>query len=176
MGEDSLRPPENPTSIHTIKFPNKGSQVVADRQEGSNAHQVLLDPTENFVLVPDLGADLIRVLSINKRGYLDQISVLSVPGGTGPRHGAFWRPKSTSLPSEGNPLFYMVVGELSGTVLVYRVDYLVDDKGLLFHLVETLDTLLRSDAYVPYYPAEIAVSVRNNSSLLLYETYTVLAR
>jgi hypothetical protein len=34
---------------------------IASRQDDSHAHHVILDPSRRFFLVPDLGADLIRV-------------------------------------------------------------------------------------------------------------------
>lgn len=36
------------------------------RQEAPHPHEALVDPTDSFIVVPDLGADLIRVFSIGK--------------------------------------------------------------------------------------------------------------
>lgn len=38
----------------------------ADRQDAPHEHEAILDPTGKFLLVPDLGADLVRVFSWEK--------------------------------------------------------------------------------------------------------------
>ncbi|KAF8243750.1 putative isomerase YbhE [Wilcoxina mikolae CBS 423.85] len=83
-----------------------------DRQEAPHPHQALFDPTGEFVVVPDLGADLLRVFSCDG----EELPGITVPPGTGPRHGAFF-------PAKGKAEFYYLVGELSNTVSVFSVSY-----------------------------------------------------
>ena len=73
-----------------VKFNFTGPGPVAERQAASHPHQILLDPSGRFVLVPDLGADKIHLFSIDKTsGSLNQCPDVTLPGGSGPRHAAF---------------------------------------------------------------------------------------
>ena len=63
------------------------------RQDGPHAHQVMLDPGQNFLLVPDLGIDKVLIYAFDaESGALSpnpaQAS-FSLPPGSGPRHLAF---------------------------------------------------------------------------------------
>jgi hypothetical protein len=42
-----------------------GKCTISSRNDAAYPHKVIADPTGNFVLAPDLGADLIRLYSIN---------------------------------------------------------------------------------------------------------------
>lgn len=87
-----------------------------DRQDAPHPHEALIDPTDSFVVVPDLGADLIRVFTIDpKTTLLKESTPFSTPPGSGPRHGAF-------LVSQGKTYFYLV-SELANTVATYNVTY-----------------------------------------------------
>lgn len=60
------------------------------RQDAPHVHEVVLDPTGKFVLAPDLGADLVRVYSIDAvAGTLTECPALVAAPGSGPRHAAF---------------------------------------------------------------------------------------
>ncbi|KAA8894552.1 Lactonase, 7-bladed beta-propeller-domain-containing protein [Sphaerosporella brunnea] len=89
--------------------------AVPSRQDAPHPHQALFDATGQFVVVPDLGADLLRIFSVDGKTF-SQLSPVVVPPGTGPRHGAWF-------PPTGIPLFYYLVGELSNTVTVFAVSY-----------------------------------------------------
>ncbi|KAL4932590.1 lactonase family protein [Aspergillus undulatus] len=104
-----------------------------DRQEAPHPHQALLDPTGTFVLVPDLGADLVRVFSIDKSsGELVSCPPLNYTIGGGPRHGVFWSGPDESAairgrrapgrPSAPGSTLY-VAGELNGEVEAFAVSY-----------------------------------------------------
>ncbi|RHZ43936.1 lactonase family protein [Aspergillus thermomutatus] len=61
------------------------------QQDSSHPHQIILDPTGSFILVPDLGADEVRVYAIDKpSGQLNTCPSLNYTAGSGPRHGLFW--------------------------------------------------------------------------------------
>jgi 6-phosphogluconolactonase len=80
------------------------------RQDGPHAHQVMLDPEQNFLLVPDLGIDKILIYAFDaESGALTpnpaQAS-FSLPPGSGPRHLAFH--------PDGDYLY--VVNELNSTL------------------------------------------------------------
>jgi 6-phosphogluconolactonase len=106
--------------------------AVPDRQEASHPHQALFDATGRFVLVPDLGADLIRVFEVCT-GEVKELSPVAVASGTGPRHGA-WYP-----PAPWVAQFYYLVGELSNTVSVFSVLY--EAEGISLSLLQTVAML-----------------------------------
>ncbi|KAE8323716.1 Lactonase, 7-bladed beta-propeller-domain-containing protein [Aspergillus sergii] len=66
---------------------------VTEKQPKSQPHQVLLDPTESFILSPDLGSDVVHVFAIDqKSGKLNKCgsnSTIYYDKGSGPRHGVF---------------------------------------------------------------------------------------
>jgi 6-phosphogluconolactonase len=102
--------------------------AVPDRQDVPHPHQALFDSTGKFVVVPDLGADKIRVFSYAGA----ELPTITVPPGTGPRHGAFF-------PAKGKAEFYYLVGELSNTISVFSVSYQGDH--ILLSPLQRLSTL-----------------------------------
>lgn len=77
--------------------------------------------------MPDLGADLVRVFSIDKATSLLTASTpFGVPAGSGPRHGAFFVAKSGTT-------YFFLVSELANTVASYKVTY--GTKSLKFQQV-----------------------------------------
>lgn len=101
------------TFTYTLEKPGK----VPDRQERPHPHQVLVDPTGSYVVAPDLGADLLRVYSINRETLqLKEEEALKVRPGSGPRHGVF-------LETASGCVYYFLVTELSNETIVYRLDY-----------------------------------------------------
>lgn len=92
------------------------------RQEVAHPHEVILDPTGRYVLVPDLGADLVRVFRLSAdRENLSwtPVAPLVATPGSGPRHAAFV--------VAGNKTFMYLVGELQNTITGYEVSYLGND-------------------------------------------------
>ena len=87
------------------------------RQEAPHPHEVILDPTGSFIVVPDLGADLIRVFSIDpETSLLTESAPFHAPAGSGPRHGTFLRADC------GNTFFFLI-SELANTIASYEVEY-----------------------------------------------------
>jgi 6-phosphogluconolactonase len=88
----------------------EGSGPVENRQGGPHAHQVMLDPGQNFLLVPDLGIDKVLIYAFDaESGTLSPNPAqphFSLPPGSGPRHLAF-HPDGSSL---------YVVNELNSTL------------------------------------------------------------
>ncbi|KAI9053059.1 hypothetical protein LZ554_003329 [Drepanopeziza brunnea f. sp. 'monogermtubi'] len=89
----------------------------SERQEAPHPHQTIVDPTDSFILVPDLGSDLVRVFSIEKStSALTETTPLVTPPGSGPRHGAFMKAAC------GNTYLF-VIYELSNSIASYKVSY-----------------------------------------------------
>ncbi|KAL4758570.1 Lactonase, 7-bladed beta-propeller-domain-containing protein [Aspergillus foveolatus] len=96
---------------------------VPSRQDALNPHGVVVDPTGKFVLVPDLGADLVGIYRINATtGHLEEQPPLIVTPGSGPRHAVFWSPKRSGAAHPQNSHFYLVT-ELDNGVRGYDVSY-----------------------------------------------------
>lgn len=85
------------------------------RQEAPHPHQVILDPSSGFILVPDLGSDLVRVFRIEDGLQLAAVEPLVAAPGSGPRHATF-------LKTEDKTFFYLV-SELANTITGYEVLY-----------------------------------------------------
>lgn len=130
--DGSLSPPSQvlyPTSTTVGPIPS--------RQNGSFSHHVILDPTQKFILIPDLGADLIRVFTYHPDSVapLTELAPLKTDAGAGPRHGVFWR-----APGRGKDKWYLLFnGELSQQVYSYRIRYTAN--GLVWDKVSEVPTL-----------------------------------
>lgn len=124
----------------------EGSGPVESRQKGPHAHQVVLDPGQNFLFVPDLGCDRVFIYSFNKEnGELlpnpEQSSFALAPG-AGPRH----------LDFHPNGSWVFVLNELNSTLTACNYDAL---KGKLseIHTLPTVD----ADHKGKKYPAAVRV-------------------
>ncbi|KAI4717060.1 3-carboxy-cis,cis-mucoante lactonizing enzyme [Aureobasidium sp. EXF-10727] len=131
----------------------------AERQDAPHEHEAVLDPTGQFLVVPDLGADLVRIFSFDaETDKLTAEKPLAVLPGSGPRHVAFYQPygvvgkKSTS--------FMFLVSELGNTVTSFAVSY-PSAGGMSFKQV--YNTTSYGDLVVPdgNAAAEIAISPDN---------------
>jgi 6-phosphogluconolactonase len=107
-----------------------------------HAHQILTDPSGQWVLAVDLGADSVYVYALDTdAGTLSQQQQLTLPTGAGPRHLAF-HPNGT--------LAY-VLGELRAEITVCAW---ADGQLTAGQVIPTV----APDAPGPNYPSEIAVS------------------
>ncbi|KAG7287846.1 hypothetical protein NEMBOFW57_007363 [Staphylotrichum longicolle] len=116
----------DPAAVALLKtqvFP-ANAEVRPEPQNQARPHQAVLDPTGEFLVFPDLGADLLRVLKVDQAtlGYTETKSH-EFARGTGPRHAAFFKSESKT--------FLYVVCELSNLIQGFSVTY-NDDKSLSF--------------------------------------------
>lgn len=94
-----------------------------ERQDAPHPHGVVVDPSGQFVLVPDLGADLVRIFRISPiTGQLEAQQPLTVAPGSGPRHAVFWVPNKAGLSPLKGVRFYLVT-ELDNGLRGYDVKY-----------------------------------------------------
>jgi 6-phosphogluconolactonase (cycloisomerase 2 family) len=100
----------------TFSMTSKGPNP---RQDSPHPHQTITDPTGQYLLVPDLGADLIRIFSIGSSGQLTACTAAQTGSGDGPRHGTFWAPVSGST----SGLMLYTVNELGNSVTSRKVGY-----------------------------------------------------
>ena len=91
----------------------------ASRQDKPHPHSIIADPTGKYLLAPDLGADLVRIFSVDaSSGKLTQCTNAQAGSGDGPRHGAFW----TKSGDTGATMYY-TVNELGNSVTSWKVSY-----------------------------------------------------
>ncbi|TEY44989.1 hypothetical protein BOTCAL_0338g00060 [Botryotinia calthae] len=94
-----------------------------NRQEASHPHQIVVDPSGQYLCVVDLGADVIRIFEIdNNDSTLIEQDFVTVPPGSGPHHGVF------SL-RDGKTFFYLV-SELSSTLITFSVVYAANSRSM----------------------------------------------
>lgn len=134
---DSSKGTFEPSQIFNITIAKPGPNAA--RQAASHPHQVLVDPTNRYLLVPDLGADLIRVFYIDPTTLqLSQKPSIPVEAGSGPRHGAF---QVTHNKTSGeNQVYYYLVTELASTLTSYHVKYLPLNAGIQLQRVKSMKT------------------------------------
>ncbi|OOQ90582.1 hypothetical protein PEBR_03739 [Penicillium brasilianum] len=112
---------EKPLQVFRYQMPQPGPKP---QQDAPHPHQVILDPTGGFILVPDLGADKVRVYAIDQHsGRLNACPDLNYTAGSGPRHGLFWRSKPSHLAEASMTMLY-TVSELDGHFNAFSVSYL----------------------------------------------------
>lgn len=114
-----LRPDDEALQVfrYTLSQPGPDS-----RQDAPHPHQVIVDPTGGFILVPDLGADQVRVYAIDRAsGHLNACPSVNYTAGSGPRHGLFWRSEPSHSKSPVTMLY--TVSELGGHFNAFAVSY-----------------------------------------------------
>ncbi|MFI9011779.1 lactonase family protein [Actinosynnema sp. NPDC053489] len=120
-----------------------GAGPDPDRQEGPHAHQVLPDPSGEFVLAVDLGTDSVHSYRLSGQGRLTAAGVARLHPGAGPRHLAF----------HPSGRYAYIANELDSTVVVAAYD-----RGVLTPGAK-VGTLPAGAPTAPRnYPAEIVVS------------------
>ncbi|KAI0468356.1 putative isomerase YbhE [Xylaria cf. heliscus] len=103
----------------TESYPSSGPR-------GNTPHQALFDPTGDWLVVPDLGADRLLIADAKGDSY-KIINAISLTAGSGPRHGGFIK--------SSDKTFFVVACELSNQVHLYEFKY--GDNGPEFvHLME----------------------------------------
>ncbi|KAK6085605.1 extracellular aldonolactonase [Seiridium cupressi] len=103
-----------PLQNETFELSGPGTDPT--RQDAPHPHEAILDPTKEYILVPDLGADLVRIFKIQEGGLgWTAADPLVVASGSGPRHATF-------LVTEDTTYMYLI-SELANTITGYEVAY-----------------------------------------------------
>jgi 6-phosphogluconolactonase len=122
--------PDGSIGERTAFVQHTGSSINPQRQTHPFAHSIVTDPTNRFVLVPDLGIDKVMIYRFDeKTGKLeanDPPSV-SIKPGSGPRHIRFH--------PDGKHVY--LISEIASTITAFNWD---SQKGTLseFQTVSTL--------------------------------------
>jgi 6-phosphogluconolactonase (cycloisomerase 2 family) len=127
------------SSLEVIKFPfsTPGPDPI---QTQPRPHQIIIDPTEQYLMVSDLGSDRVHIFKINNSNWLERPIVLQQslclrPGST-PRHGMF--------ALLGRQTYFFLVNQNINTVITFLVKYQHDGMINFVELAET-NLLLRMD-------------------------------
>ena len=154
----------------TMREPGPNAQ-----QEAPHPHQVLIDPSNEYFVIPDLGADILRIFYIDPITLqIDPRESIEIPPGSGPRHGDFLRIVSDQV-KENNVTcaehvirdYYYLVTELSNTLYGYIIESLPNSGGLSFTQVGSDKTYGPNNAPVFAGNAAAEVVVCSDLSLLV---------
>lgn len=98
--------------------PGPGGTASFPRQHQPHPHQVIMDPSGKFLIVPDLGADLIRIylMSHDERLRFTALAPVLVPAGSGPRHGTF-------VVTPENATYFYLASEITNVLTGYKITY-----------------------------------------------------
>ncbi|KAK3294766.1 Lactonase, 7-bladed beta-propeller-domain-containing protein [Chaetomium fimeti] len=151
----NIEDPKAITLIKSLKYPIP-EDATENPQDIARPHEAILDPTGDFLVFPDLGADLLRVLKVDKETleYTETESHV-LTRGTGPRHGAFF--------TSGDSTFFYVVCELANLLQGFSVTYAED--GLTFTQIYSANTHGEADA-LPEAVAAAEIFLAPNSNFL----------
>ncbi|RGP81466.1 hypothetical protein FLONG3_404 [Fusarium longipes] len=89
---------------------------AGDSQEIANPHAVVFSPCGSIMAVPDRGADRVYLYQVHSTKHVEQIQILTLPPGTGPRHLLFSK-------VNGDKTLMFLIGELDNTVNVFSVEF-----------------------------------------------------
>lgn len=149
---DLTMDPINPNV--TFPTPNPPGPV-AESQAVSHPHSAILDPTGQYLVVPDLGADLVHVFGFdNNTGALKEAGQpLKTKAGDGPRFAAF--------SVKGNATYMYLVTELSAILNGYTVTYAPNNGGMTFQQMYSSDTVGGQKTQGKNAPAQIRIAPDN---------------
>jgi 6-phosphogluconolactonase (cycloisomerase 2 family) len=124
-------------------IPFTGSSINPQRQDKPYIHAAVFSPKGDYLFLPDLGADQIRVLKFAEKSNPPLIpvegkNVHSIPG-SGPRHVTF----------HPNQRFAYCVEELSGMISAYTYkDGELDSIQRIFSYSQTWDSYASADIHI----------------------------
>ncbi|KAH7405748.1 3-carboxymuconate cyclase [Phaeosphaeria sp. MPI-PUGE-AT-0046c] len=138
------------------------SSIDPERQTTSHVHQALLDPSGQYLLFPDLGADRVHVYCVDSTtNKLEEKQPLLSKQGYGPRHAVFWTAKegygAGNATGEENKVYLFVVHELSNKIVSYSVTY-TPTGDLAFEEVDEVSTFGNQTTPPKAAAAEIVIS------------------
>jgi 6-phosphogluconolactonase (cycloisomerase 2 family) len=154
----------NATEVHAEFFHLDGRGQVPDRQDAPHPHEAVLDPTGGFLLVPDLGADLVRIWNVDQNTLALRASApLAAAPGSGPRHIAF-------LKTDAKTFMYLI-SELANNITAYDVTYKCDGS-LSFKQVYITNTHGDTNSKIPPTTTAAEIQLSVSSTYLLPDRLT----
>jgi 6-phosphogluconolactonase (cycloisomerase 2 family) len=128
---------------YTQLIPFTGSSIIPDRQDKPYIHAAVFSPKGDYLILPDLGADLVRVMKLDITSPQPLKALLAnnvhVIPGSGPRHFTF----HPTLP------YAYCIEELSGMVSAYKYDHgQLDSMQRIFSYSKTGESYLSADIHI----------------------------
>lgn len=168
-----LRPEGDFEAFEKFNFTMDKPGPDAGRQAAPHPHQVLVDRSNNYFVIPDLGADMLRIFHIDPKTLaIHEQKSFQLPPGSGPRHGYFLRTesdhhkkKNATVPENVQRDFYYLVTELSNDLIGYAVRD--GAKGLEFQQIGSSKTYGTNDSPVFKGNAASEVIATHDHSLLV---------
>lgn len=130
-GNNNLFPIEADGSLGELSdnVQHEGSSINKQRQEAAHPHATVIDPSNRFVIVPDLGIDQVKTYAFSTEDKaFDLRSHLDTAKGSGPRHLTF-HPTLSS--------YAYLINELHSTINVLEFD----EQSGAFKIIQTVATL-----------------------------------
>jgi len=125
-----------------------GKGLAPDRQDGPHPHQFVIDPSNRFAIIPDLGIDKYMMYSLNEQsGTLTPNAVapfFQLAPGSGPRHMSFHPTLSVAYG----------INELAATIVTLSFNA----ADGTFSLRQTISTIPGSANYKVITASEVRVS------------------
>lgn len=144
--------------IQTFLYPPPVPVGPDPAQNVSHCHDVVVDFTGQYFVVPDLGYDLLRIYGFDSdTNKLSEIFTVPTARGTGPRHGLFWSPDPHWAKDRSAPLYFYALGERNGTITSWSVTY-PEQGGLHFEELQVMNSY-PGPTNINVHPAEIELSV-----------------
>lgn len=135
-------------------FQHEGSGPVESRQAEPHAHFISADPSGNYVLSVDLGADKVFIYCYSKdSGKIEPNEnqpYLEIEAGAGPRHLVF----------HPSGKWFYVINELNSTLSFCSFNATTGESKL----IKSISTLLPEDVDIENYPA--AIRIHTNGKFL----------
>ncbi|KAI2612035.1 putative isomerase YbhE [Hypoxylon fragiforme] len=107
------------------------------KQGVHHPHQALLDPTGRFFVIPNLGGDTVLVLD-TQDGQFNFSGNVTLPPGTGPRHGGFVTVNSAEDACAEPQHYYVLATELTSQLFLFKLAY--KDNSISFTQMQVLST------------------------------------
>ena len=94
-------------------------------QNVARAHGAVLDQSGRFLVILDLGADLVKIFSVDQEiNTLKFLRHYRMRPGSGPRHAVFWYPNG--ITNETTHVYLYVVSEFTSDITTFQAFYAAD--------------------------------------------------
>jgi 6-phosphogluconolactonase len=140
-GSVSLLPIHQSGHLYAVtdSHQHTGSGMDPHRQEGPHAHCVIVDPTNQYVFVTDLGTDRLMIYQLDREGKRlipHDVSYLALPAGSGPRHLTF----------HPNGHIAYLINELNSTIITLAYDA-AQGRFTILDVISTLPEDFQGESY-----------------------------
>lgn len=116
--------PQSLVELQSFHYTMTVSGPNTTLQDKPYIHGVTVDPSGEYLIALDRGADMIRIYAVGWDSRLLELDSFAIAPGTGPRHGVFVTGVSKT--------FLYVLGELTNSLLGFEVLYAPNGRSISF--------------------------------------------